>query len=189
MGGFFGFGKSGGEKESSGQLNNVFNYALPTAKEGEAKGQGTLDTAMSTLGPAKDYWENLLHAGRTQATQNAAPAVNATLDQSDAARRQEAEMGTSRSGGTAAVNRESGATTTKSIDDIVTQALMGGRDSAAKGLVGSAGTEAGIGSAELQHALSLLGLGSQGASTQLGAAISKGSAQTEAFSRIISALL
>ncbi len=164
MGGFLGIGGSSAKTDRGNQLAatsgewNLFNSGLASGQAGQAKGQSDIDTALGTLGAPTDYWKSILAPGRTVATQNAAPATNAVIDQADAARRQEAQLGTSRTGGTAAVNRESGATTDKSVDDIINQSMMGGREAAAKGLTGVAGQQAGIGSSEMYNALSQLGL-------------------------------
>lgn len=164
MGGFMGFGHSSQKTDRGNQLAatqgewNLFNYGMPEGQKGQVEGKATLDDSLQTLGKSQDYWSKMLAPGRAAATQNAAPATNAVLDQADAARRQESEMGTSRSGGTAAINRESGATADKSIDDIINTSMMGGRESAARGLASSAGLEAGIGSTELSNSLSMLGL-------------------------------
>lgn len=174
MGGFLGVGGSSAKTDRGNQLAatsgewNLFNYGMGAGQEGQKKGQSDLNTALGTLGGPTDYWKSILAPGRAQATTNAAPATNAVLDQADAARRQEGELGTSRTGGTAAINRESGATATKSIDDIINQSMMGGRDSAAKGLMGVAGQQAGIGSQELYNSLSQLGLSHSAISDILG---------------------
>ena len=179
MGGFMGIGGSSAKTDRGAQLGarqglwNIFNYSLPEGQKQEATGVsttgealGTTRTALGTLDPAKAYWQKLLTAGRTETAQMAAPAVNAAQDQADAARRQEAAVGTGRGGGTAAVNREAGAATTKNVDDIISQHLFGGRAAGAAGLERvSAGEgtiasrQADIGRTQLSNALSLLGLG------------------------------
>jgi hypothetical protein len=144
MSGFFG-GQSGLEKQTTSNLGNVFNWSLPQAQAGQAAGK-------ETLGQAKDYWTRLLQPGRAQATALAAPVTNTALDQADAARAQAGAMGTGRTGGTAALQREAGASTTKSIDDLITQSMTGGRAAGAAGLQSAAGME-------LSNANQLAGLG------------------------------
>jgi hypothetical protein len=113
---------------------------------------GSANTAgQNELGSAASYWQKLLTAGRTDTAARSAPAINAELAQSDAAKRQAASVGTDRSGGTAAINREAGQQTQSSIDTIINKNLVGGQEAAAKGL-----TE--IGGTELQAALASLGL-------------------------------
>lgn len=165
MGGFLGIGGSAAKTDRGAELGarqglwNVFNYALPTGQTGQTTGTQALNTAMGTAAPAASYWKSLLAPGRAQATANAAPAVNTALDQSDAVRRQAEAMGTGRTGGTAAAQREAGTTTTKNIDDIINQSLQTGRAAGAQGLTDVARVQAGVGSTELQNALNLLGLG------------------------------
>jgi len=175
MGGFFGIGQSGGEKASTAGINNIFNYALPTAKGSESSGSGDLSTAAG-------FFKSLLAPGRTQAAQNAAPATNAAIDQSDAARKQEAAQGTGRGGGTASDNREASSAVAKTTDDIINQNLMGGRALASKGL-----TE--IGTSQQDNAAKLLGLGESGQAALYSGAISKEGDQGGAIGKIISSLI
>jgi hypothetical protein len=148
-----GLGNSGEKTDRGAQLGartglwNVFNYSLP-------QGQNMQSSATSTLGGAENYWHNLLSAGRTQTAQNAAPAIQAQLAQGDAARRAEGVMGTSRVGGTNAINREAGAGTSRGIDDLISQTMTGGRAMAASGLQ----TDAQI---KFADAANLLGLGTR----------------------------
>lgn len=164
MSGELGFGQSGGEKSATSNLNNIFNYSLPTAQSSEAAGA-------SNLGAASDYFSKLLHAGRAETAENAAPVTNAFLDQADAARRKEAVSGTGRTGGTAELNREAGAKTTASIDDIINQSMIGGKATAAQGL-------SDIGTKEDANAAQLLGIGTSGQVPLYSGAISKESSQT-----------
>lgn len=159
MSGFLGLGANPGEKQASGNLHNIFNVGLTGFQGDEAAGKSSLDTAKSTFSDAAAYFKNLLTPGRTQATINAAPAVNAATDAADATRRQEAAMGTGRGGGTAAVNREQSTSTAKTTDDIINQSLGMGRSTAATALPAIASGEGSIGSSELTHAAQLLGLG------------------------------
>lgn len=165
MGGFAGIGGSSATTDRNTQLSaqsglwNVFNWALPQGEKQQTTGASTLAGSLNTLGPAQQYYQNLLSPGRAQATLNAAPAVNATLDQADAAKRQSGNFGTARTGGTAAANQNAGAQTQKSIDDIINANLFGGQQSGAQGLVGVSGAQAGVGEGQLANAASLLGLG------------------------------
>lgn len=146
MGGTLGFGQSDTEKQSRGNLNNIFNYALPAATSSGSSGS-------ADLGTASDYFTKLLRSGRTDTALAAAPATNAVLDSGDALRRQESTSGTGRTGGTAELNHEAGAKTTATIDDIINANMMGGKEKAATGLVG-------VGSEEDANAARLLGIGS-----------------------------
>ncbi len=144
MGGFMGIGQSGSEKSGEKKLSNLFNYGLPAGTAGQTAGS-------SALGEAQSYFSNLLRAGRTGASQNAAPAVQAALAQSDALKKQEAQMGTSRGGGTASAAREATTTASKNVDDIINKSLTEGKATGAAGM-------ASTGATQLQNALGLLGL-------------------------------
>lgn len=115
---------------------------------------------MSDLGPAQNYYKNLLTAGRTQTAAQAAPAVNSELAQSDARRNAEGAFGTGRSGGTAGVDRAAGEESQSKIDNIINETLMGGRQEGARGLERVSGETAQIGSTELSNSMRMLGLSS-----------------------------
>lgn len=165
MGGFAGIGGSSATTDrnrqlsSTGNLNSIFNWSLPTGQSQEAAGSSTLSGALGTLQPAQQYFQGLLQPGRTQAGLNAAPAVNATLDSADATRKQSGNFGTSRSGGTAAANRESGTQTQSTIDNLINSNITGGQAAGAAGLQGISGAQAGIAGQQLGNAQNLLGLG------------------------------
>lgn len=175
MSGFLGFGRSGGEEKASGNLDSVFNYALPTAQASGQAGQ-------AALGQAGDAFSKMLTAGRQETAQSSAPAVNAAEEQADARRKQQATMGTGRTGGTAELNREAGATTDATVDNIINQNLVGQREKGAEGL-------AKVGSTELANLAQLLGIGSGTQQSALQNAISKEGSQSSAFSHIFSAFL
>jgi hypothetical protein len=166
MGGFLGIGGSSSTTDRGNQLAatqgdwNLYNYGLPAGQTGQATGQGTLNTSLSTLQPSQSYFDNLLTAGRTQTAQNAAPAINATLAGADATRTAEANMGTGRGGGTAPLNRNASTATNANVDNIINTNMVGGQATGAAGLDQIASEQAGIGSTELGNALSLLGISS-----------------------------
>lgn len=173
--GFFGFGQSGGEQASTAGINSIFNYALPEAKKNAATGN-------ANLGTAAGYFDSLLHAGRTETAQNAAPAINTTLAQSDAMRRREATAGTGRTGGTAELNREAGATTNATIDNIIANQLGVQRQQGGEGL-------AQIGRDQTSEAAQLLGLANSGQENLYSGAISKEGGQTAGIAGLIQSLL
>ncbi len=148
-----GIGNTGEKTDRGAQLGarqslwNISNYGLPT-------GENMQSSATGTLGGAENYWRNLLTAGRTQTAQNAAPAIQATEASGDAARQAAGAFGTNRVGGTNAMNREAGAGTSRSIDDLISQTMTGGRAMAAQGLQ----TDAQI---KFADAANLLGLGTR----------------------------
>jgi hypothetical protein len=170
MGGFMGFGQSGGEKKSTANLNNIFGYGLDTAKTSQKAGSGNLDTAAG-------YFKDLLTAGRQKTAQLAAPAVNAQVAQQDAARRQEASTGTGRSGGTVEANREASTTGMKNIDDIINKNMVTQQAEGAKGLES-------IGTTQLQQALQELGIATGTQEQLYSGAISKEGQQGAAFGQL-----
>lgn len=168
-------GQSGQETKSNTNLNNLFSFALPESEKQQAAGSRSLSTA-------GDFFSRLLTAGRADTAQRSAPAVNAALAQSDAARRREATAGTGRTGGTAELNREAGANTNATIDQIINNNLVGGQTAGAEGL-------ARVGSEEFGNAGQLLGIGSSGQASALADAVSKESGQTGAFTSLFSGVL
>ena len=174
MGGFLGIGGSSAKTDrnsqlaSQGNLNSVFNWALPQGQAATQQGMSTLTGAAQTLGPAQNYYQNLLTAGRTQTAANAAPAINATLAQADAARTQAGAFGTGRTGGATSAQAEAGSQTRASIDNTINQSMVQGRAAGAAGLQGVAGAQAGIGQDMLSTASSLLGLGTQAEESVMG---------------------
>jgi len=161
MGGFLSslFSPSGSVKTDRGaelgarqSLWGVVGQGLQTGLPLEAEG-------IKNLSGLEQYFQGWLKPGREQAATAAAPAVNTLLAQSDAARGQAARLGTGRTGGTAALQREAGATTTKSIDDIINQTLQTGRTQATAGLQT-------VTDAQLKTALANLGM-SQDAAVEI----------------------
>ena len=112
-----------------------------------------------------------MSAGRTDTAAEAAPAVQGALAQSDAAKREAAKMGTSRSGGTAAANAEAGSKTGATIDSIINENLMGGKKTGAEGLTGVAKDKAVMGNMTLANAMQALGLGAGASEDTLAASI------------------
>lgn len=183
MSGFLGIGGNGPDKqkESAAQssLTNVFNYGLGTGSGQQTKGQ-------TDINYAQDYWKKLLAPGRTQTALDAAPAVNAAVAGGDAARAQQAQFGTGRSGGTAAGNQQAQAKTQSDIDSLINENMGAGKKQAAAGLAATGGTE-------LQNALALLGIGTDAEGKVLGSAQADRSgvrdAQTQIWSQVIKGLL
>lgn len=137
---------------------NIYNQSLPQGTAQEGAGIQSLSQAQSTLAPSADYWRNLLTGGRTQYAQQSAPAVDAALAQGDATRAQSSQFGSGRSGATVAANRDASTQTNSTIDNIINQNVVTGRQQGAQGLEGVAKTQAAIGSTQLSNALSELGL-------------------------------
>jgi hypothetical protein len=177
MGGFMGIGGSSAKTDRGqtlgdyGKLNNVFSQGMAIGNQQETAGQGMVQNAQSTLAPAETYYRNLLTAGRTQTAEQAAPAIQGALAQSDAAKRESAATGTSRSGGTAAANAEAGSKTGATIDNIINENLMGGKKAGAEGLMGVAKDKAVLGNMTLANAMQALGLGAGASEDTLAASI------------------
>lgn len=166
MGGFLGIGGSSAKTDRGNQLAatqgawNIFNYGLPAGQAAESSGTSKLNQAFSGLGVPAATFDKLLTAGRTDTAQSSAPAVNAVVNQQDAATRQEATQGTGRTGGTAEFNRGAAAKTAGTADTILNQAQQANKTAGAEGLTKIAGVEGGLAGTQLNDALSLLGLGS-----------------------------
>src|SRR6266446_4756935 len=108
--------------EGYGDLSNVFNFGIGSAKKEQAAG-GDL------LGQAGGYYSKLLSGDRAATMQAVAPVANAATSQADAAKRGLAESGTARGGGVNAASQQLDTQTRASIDTAVNQA----RVEAAKG--------------------------------------------------------
>jgi len=161
MGGFLGIGGSGAQHNrninlaAAGNLNNVFNYAMPLGENLASTGQQTTAAGVGDINQSLGYWSKLLSGSRPAMQAAIAPETNAVLSGADAQRRQQAAMGTARGGGTAGANQQEADKTKATIDN----ALFGVRPEAAR-QVGELGTKvAGIGTAETADALNALGLG------------------------------
>lgn len=83
-----------------------------------------------------------------------APAINATQSAADAAKRQQAAMGTARGGGVAGTNQTRQDTVQAQIDN----ALFGVRPGAAAGEAQTSGKIADVGTAQMAEAMQALGI-------------------------------
>ena len=177
MGGFMGIGGSSAKTDRNqtlgdyGKLNSVFSQGMAIGNQQEQAGQGMVQNAQATLQPAETYYRNLLTAGRTQTAEQAAPAIQGALAQSDAAKREAAATGTSRSGGAAEAHAEAGSKTGATIDDIINKNLMGGKQAGAEGLTTVAKDQAVMGNMTLANAMQALGLGAGASEDTLAASI------------------
>ncbi len=147
--------------QSFSDLGNIFNFALPTAQAEQKKGDATLDSALSSLGLSSDYFKKILSGNRTDVAQAVAPTTNAITERSDAEKKQQATMGTSRGGGVAGENQQVQDKTNAAVDTTIAQA----RPDAAKANADIASKIAGIGGERLSAALSALGIGTNAAGT------------------------
>lgn len=152
LAGILGMGKGSAKTDRQntlagyGGLRDIFNFATPTGKAEFGAGQ-------EDLGKASDYWTKLLSGDRATMEQAVAPETNAVLSQADAAKREQASMGTSRGGGTAGANQRIQDESMAKVDNL----LFGARPAAAK-------AEESIGGTELSAAMRALGLSETAAS-------------------------
>jgi hypothetical protein len=161
VGGFLGIGGSSAKRDRSeqlksfGELENIFNFALPNAQAGLTTGAATTKSGVEGLDSASAYWQKLLSGNRAAMTQAVAPETNAVLSQTDARRRQQARLGTARGGGVAGANQTAQDEAMAKIDNL----LFGVRPKAAEE-VGKLGVEkARIGLGESNLGANLLNIG------------------------------
>lgn len=137
---------------------NIFGQGLPTGTAQEGAGIQSLGQAQKTLQAPQQYWRSLLTGGRQQYAQQAAPQINAVNAQADATRRQADQFGSGRSGATVAQQRDASTGTQSTIDQVLNQNIVSGRQQGAQGLQQVSGQQAAIGGQQLQNALQELGL-------------------------------
>jgi len=123
-------------------LENVFNYAMPTAT-------GELKSGTEKLDTAGNYYQKLLSGNRQAVLGAVAPETASVTARADAERRQLNASGTARGGGTAALNQTAKDRTMAQVD----QLLFGVRPEAAKGVADVGRTEASIGTNLLGQAI------------------------------------
>lgn len=176
VGGFLGLGNSSAKTDRGNQLAginaswNVFNRGLPMADELSKAGTATTATGLNTLDQAKQYWQSLVSGTRPainkpQAMATAAPAINSLTEQADAAKKQQAELGTSRGGGVAEGNQQVGTQVAAKSADILgatglkqQEDTMAATAAGAKGLESVGTAQTNVGSRQLINALQSLGL-------------------------------
>lgn len=168
MGGFLGVGNSSAKTDRGNQLAgvnanwDVFNRGLPLSDAQSTAGTATTNQGLQGIGDSMAYWKKILSGNQTAVGAAAAPVVNQANQQDDAARRQQAQLGTARGGGVNAANQqaETGRMTTAN------NAVINAQPAAATSLE-KAGTDvASVGSQQLTKALQALGL-SEGAASEL----------------------
>lgn len=160
MGGFLGIGGDarktdrGQQLKGYGELGNVFNFGMDTSKSLLPQGTQAQQSGLSDLEKAQQYWANILSGNRTATAAAAQPATQAATAQADAAKRQQAAMGTARTGGTAAANQTIDDSTRATIDN----AIFATRPQAATETARIGTSKASIGSSIVTEALNALGL-------------------------------
>jgi hypothetical protein len=159
MGGFLGIGNSSAKTDRGNQLAgvnadwNVYNRSLPLSENQTAQGTATTQAGVGGLQAAQQYFKQIM-AGGPSAMHAAQPALSAVESQADAAKAQEAEMGTSRGGGTGAGNQQLEFNKIGKESDI----LAGQLPAAATGSMQAGTAEANVGQSQMKNALTALGL-------------------------------
>ena len=139
--------EQGQQQQSWGNLNQLFSTAFDTAKGFGTAGKGTLDQVTK-------YFQSLLGGNRTAAMQAVAPAANAARDAADVQKKQQASMGTSRTGGTAAQNQQIEDEVRKQVDTLIGNLAPQ-----------AAGQLSNLGESEIGAMLNALGLGTSATGT------------------------
>lgn len=147
-------------------MQNIFNAALPESQSMFGAANAGINTALGELGQTGNYASNILSGNRQAVTQAMAPEINSVTSQANQLKKQQAAMGTSRGGGTNAGNQQLGTQTAGQVSNLIAQA----RPQAAQLLNQTAGTTGQIGTAQLQAAGNLLGIGGNAANAQENAA-------------------
>lgn len=173
MGGYLGIGHSSAKTDRGNQLAgvnanwNVFNAGMPLAEQQKTAGTANVGMGMDSLQNADKFWKDIMSGNRTATAAAAQPAVTAATDMADAARKQEAVMGTSRGGGTNAGNQQVEALRRATISNDI----FGVRPAAAVQSAQVGSTEAAVGTSQMQQALQALGLSEQAAAELINSSI------------------
>lgn len=160
MGGFLGIGGSSAKTDRGNvltgfsNLKNLFNWGLPFASKTATAGTGTTEAGLSDLNKSGDWYKQLLSGSRAAVNQAVAPETSAVLSQSDADKRQLANMGTARGGGVAATNQQRKADTMAKVD----QMIFGVRPNAASGVADVGSREASVGQQQIMNANQTAGI-------------------------------
>ena len=160
MGGFLGIGHSSAKTDRANQLSginaswNLYNRGLPMADKAQATGFPAVAGGITGLDQAKQYWSKIMSGNRPAVMEAAAPALTNINQQADAARAEQAQMGTARGGGTSAANQQ--AETNRMTQ--ANQLIAGLQPQAAAGVQAASTAEAQAGEAQMRDALSAMGL-------------------------------
>lgn len=149
-----------------GDLQNVFNYALPQGQSTLSGGQGTANQGLGELGQAANYNSKILSGNRSAVTEAMAPEINSVTSQANQLRKQQAALGTSRGGGTNAGNQQLGTQEAGQVTNLIAQA----RPQASQALSQIGAQTGGIGLGEMGVGSQLLGLGTGAANDLLSGA-------------------
>ena len=124
------------------------------ADKAQATGFPAVAGGITGLDQAKQYWSKIMSGNRPAVMEAAAPALTNINQQADAARAEQAQMGTARGGGTSAANQQ--AETNRMTQ--ANQLIAGLQPQAAAGVQAASTAEAQAGEAQMRDALSAMGL-------------------------------
>jgi hypothetical protein len=155
---------------------NVFNAGMPLSQQQSQSGQAGQATATQGLGQASDFWKSILSGNSTSIAAATAPLTNAAVNQADAAKRQEASMGTARGGGTNEGNQQIESNTRATVNNDVFSALP----AAAQGEQSVATAQGSLGSSQLMQSLQALGLSAEEANQITNSSIASRSTSIQA---------
>lgn len=146
---------TGADKYEKQQQANSWNNLSNIASSSLSSAKGLEATGKENTGVATDFFRGVAKGDRTAM----APAINAVTESADAAKREQAQMGTARGGGASSYNQQVEQKTREVIANLMGQSQAG------------AATElANIGGNETQSMLSALGI-SSGTESNLSSAL------------------
>lgn len=159
MGLFTGASKEERQRQEStwNNLGDISKTSMTSAGELGKKGK-------EDMGTASNLFQSIAKGDRTAL----APAVNAAVEGADAAKREQAQMGTARGGGASSHNQQIEDHTRELISSLLGEAQVGAADKLAA-----------IGSGETNQAMTALGIGS-GTETNLSSLLHKDIAEKDA---------
>lgn len=163
MGGWLGVGSSGAKTDRGNQLAGISAAwgDKATADNAYTKGieAGTTNTdkGLGTLDQIKNFWMNRVSGNRTALQGAAAPVINNVVGQADAAKTQQANLGTSRGGGANAGNQQ----LQQQVMGQENKAIADVQPEAAKEVSQIGTTQANIGQGQMAKALQALGLSAE----------------------------
>lgn len=175
----------GQQNQSWGNLNQLFDIATSRSAPLQQTGTDLQTKGVGELDEGAKYWHDLLTGDRTKVAAAAAPVANAATNASDATKREEATMGTGRTGGTLAHNAEENDKVRQQVDT----SIAGVAPAAATNLGATGSTIAGFGTSDIAAALSALGIGSGAAGTAGGQATQQNIAAQQASAQLWSSII
>lgn len=156
MGGILGIGNSSAKTDRGRALGgwNAMWDVWGKAANPNSLTQASTESGTGAMDQAGDFWKSVLSGDKGAQTAAAAPAINAVNAQTQQQKQEQANMGTSRGGGTAGYNTQ----TEQERQSDITNAMMGLGPKAAEQLEQVGGAQAQVGQRQLALALQQLGL-------------------------------